>query len=317
MKTGGIKFLAPRFLGFTGRVILHFFRNRGLLMAGGVAYNTLLSIIPFFAVIILVLSHFFDPEQLIAIISAQLTFILPGQAEELAETVRMAMESRSVVSGVGIVVLLFFSSMAFRMLEEAIAGIFKVPDKSGNRRLWVSALIPYAYILVFAAGIILLTAVNASLEAVSGRCITIFNWRFEMTDAPRIGLYILGFIGLSLLFTSIYKAMPVVQISFKRALAGGITAAFLWDIVRRVMVWYFSNVSLINVIYGSLATVVIVLLAMEVAAIIILLGAQVIADLEKAAAVGVPWYQDPGKKYAARPDSDPLPVVPELTPLHE
>jgi len=39
-------------------------------------------------------------------------------------------------------------------------------------------------------------------------------------------------------------------------------------------------VSLVNVVYGSLATVVIVLLTLETAAIILLLGAQVIAELE-------------------------------------
>jgi len=291
--TGGIKAYIPRLWGFTARVILHFLENRGILMAGGVAYNTLLSIVPFFVVILIGLSHFYDPEQLFAIISAQLNFILPDQSGELAETVHMALEARSVLGGVGIVMLLFFSSLAFRMLEEAIAAIFKVPGKKAEiRRVWVSALIPFAYILVFALGIILLTIVNSILESLSGNCIAIGEWRCGLTEAPRIGLYVLGMIGLILLFTSIYKMMPVVQIRFKRALAGGITAAILWDVVRRIMVWYFSNISLINVIYGSLATVVIVLLAMEVAAIIILLGAQVIADLEAAAEAGVPWYED-------------------------
>ena len=41
-----------------------------------------------------------------------------------------------------------------------------------------------------------------------------------------------------------------------------------------------GSVSLVNVVYGSLATVVVVLLTLEAAAIILLLGAQVIAELE-------------------------------------
>ncbi len=57
-------------------------------------------------------------------------------------------------------------------------------------------------------------------------------------------------------------------------------AATLWELVRGVLLWWFSNVSLVNVVYGSLATIVILLLTLEAAAIIVLLGAQVIAELE-------------------------------------
>jgi membrane protein len=279
---------------FVFRVIRNFLRNKGILLAGGVAYNTLLSIVPLFVVILFGLSSFMDTEKLLAIISEQLHFLLPGVAGELTRTVAAALEASSVVSGVGIAVLLFFSSMAFRMLEEAIGIIFNVSKSPKERRFWVSALIPYAYMVIFTIAIIILTAASAVLEALSDKNIIIGAWSFSMTDAPRIGFHVFGLIGLCLLFTSIYKVLPVARIQFKRAFVGGITAALLWDGVRWLLVWYFSNISLINLIYGSLATVIIFLLAMEVAAIIILLGAQVIAELERSARAGVPWYEDPG-----------------------
>jgi uncharacterized BrkB/YihY/UPF0761 family membrane protein len=46
-------------------------------------------------------------------------------------------------------------------------------------------------------------------------------------------------------------------------------------------VWYYSNLSLVNVIYGSLATAVVALLSIEIAVIILLLGAQVIAEFDR------------------------------------
>jgi membrane protein len=60
-------------------------------------------------------------------------------------------------------------------------------------------------------------------------------------------------------------------------------ATVLWEIVRHILVWYFANLSMVNVVYGSLATTIIVLLTLEVAALILLLGAQVIAELERTA----------------------------------
>jgi uncharacterized BrkB/YihY/UPF0761 family membrane protein len=48
-----------------------------------------------------------------------------------------------------------------------------------------------------------------------------------------------------------------------------------------LLVWYFSKLSLVNVIYGSFATAIIILVSLEVGAIILLLGAQVIAEYER------------------------------------
>jgi membrane protein len=59
------------------------------------------------------------------------------------------------------------------------------------------------------------------------------------------------------------------------------TATILWEITRSILVWYYAHLSLVNLIYGSIATVVVALLSVEAVALIILLGAQVIAELER------------------------------------
>ena len=47
------------------------------------------------------------------------------------------------------------------------------------------------------------------------------------------------------------------------------------------MVWYFTTLSMVNIIYGSLTTTVVALVFLEVAAIILLFGAQAIAEYER------------------------------------
>jgi uncharacterized BrkB/YihY/UPF0761 family membrane protein len=64
-------------------------------------------------------------------------------------------------------------------------------------------------------------------------------------------------------------------------LIGGIAATILWEITRRVLVWYYSVISVVNLIYGSFATAVVALLSTEAVALILLSGAQVIAELER------------------------------------
>jgi YihY family inner membrane protein len=88
-------------------------------------------------------------------------------------------------------------------------------------------------------------------------------------------------VGMVIMLTSLYMVMPVGRISVRHALIGGVTATVLWEIIRHILVWYYSTLSLVNVIYGSLATAVVALLSIEVAVIILLLGAQVIAEFDR------------------------------------
>ena len=83
------------------------------------------------------------------------------------------------------------------------------------------------------------------------------------------------------LLTSIYMVMPVGRLSWTHALIGGATAALLWELTRRVLVWYFATLSQVSVVYGSLTTAIVVLLSLELAAGLLLLGAQVISEYER------------------------------------
>ncbi|KAB7624123.1 YihY/virulence factor BrkB family protein [Alkalilimnicola sp. S0819] len=270
--------LARRLLRFARRVLRHFLRNRGLLLASGVGYNVLLSAVPLFALLGVLLTRVVDEAQLLQAMAVQAQHFAPAHAGLLLDAVRTFMESGGIIGIIGIPALLFFSSFAFRMLEDSIAIIFHQPDNP-RRRFWVSAALPYAFILVLGLGLLALTLVFAVVNAVY--------------QEPGAILYLLSFIGVFLLFSAIYKVLPIVRIALPRAVIGGFVAAVLWEATRLLLMYYFLNVSFVNAIYGSLATIVVLLISLEVGAAILLFGAQVIAELERSARAGLPWYVAP------------------------
>jgi membrane protein len=285
---------------FIVRVVSRFFANKGLLLAGSVAYNSLLSIIPLCAVFLVVLSRFFDQEKVISVIEFQLSFITPGQAEILVAEITGILSKREWVEGVGIIVMLFFSSLSFKTLEDAISIIYykQFPKNSSfrlvqvfKRDFWISAVIPYAYIVSIGLVLLFGTFLISFLETFSGREYTILGYKGELDQVWNFGFWLLGFLVQVLMFTSIYKVMPVIKIKLSRAIIGGFSAALLWEIIRRIVSWYFSNVSMVGRVYGSLTAVVIILLMMEVGAIIVLLGAQIMAELRWSEEAGLPWYE--------------------------
>lgn len=281
-----------RLARFALRVVKRFMAKKGLLLAGGVCYNLLLSLIPLAAVTVSVVSLAIDEQRVLDTVALELRLLVPRHADSLVDAVQAFLASREVAGTVGFLVLLFVSSLAFRMLEDAIDVIFE-DVHTRQRHAFVSVLIPYAYMVVLGTALAALTVITAALDAMKTPDVTVFGWSLSLQQAGGRALYALGFAGLVILFSSVYKVLPRVQVGWWRSLAGGLVAATLWTATSRVLVYYFTHLSFINVIYGSLASVVVVLIGLEVLTVIVLLGAQVIAELERSAAAGLPWYEAP------------------------
>lgn len=270
--------LVRQLLLFSWRVLRHFLSNHGILLAGGVGYNVLLSAVPMLALLTVLLTHVVDEAQLLQVIAVQTQHFAPTHASLLLDAVQAFLDSRDIIGIVGLPVMLFFSSFAFRMLEESLAIIFHRPNIP-HRNFWISALLPYVFILILGAGLLALTLIFSLINA--------------LYETPSILLYFISFIGVFMLFSAIYKVLPIVHISSKRAVVGGLVAAILWEATRLILMYYFINISFVNVIYGSLATIIVILISLEISSIILLLGAQVIAELERSERYGLPWYEPP------------------------
>lgn len=289
--------LLPRLAHFSWRVLHHFLKNRGILIAGGVGYNILLSIVPLFALLVVLLTQVVDEQHLLNVLTVQARHMAPAHAEMLLEAVRGLLDSRDVIGILSFPILLLFSSFAFRMLEDAMAIIFHAPDSPHIKRsAWVSVLLPYAFMLVLGAGLMALTLVVTLASSLNALILAIFERELPLAGFSGPVLNLASFVGVFLLFSAIYKVLPVVRIALRRALVGGFVAALLWEGVRLLLVYYFANFSFVNAVYGSLAALIVLLISLEVGAIILLLGAQVIAELERNSRLGLSWYIDPSRQ---------------------
>ena len=266
---------------FFWRVVRGFRRNQGFLLAGAVAYYSLLSIVPLLILLLVGLSHFMPQEALLAAIRRHLELVLPLKAGDLTEQIAAFLEHRKVIGWIGTGVLIFFATMAFTVLENAMSVIFFHRVDVHRRHFLVSAMIPFLFIGLLGLGVGVITLVSGALQGLDQHHVSLFGYTWVLEGASGAVLYLLGILGLVLLMTSLYLVMPVGRIAFRHALIGGFTAAVLWEIVRHILVWYFTSLSLVNLVYGSLATAIVVLLSFEFAALILLFGAQVIAEFER------------------------------------
>ena len=266
---------------FALRVLKGFRANQGFLLAGAVAYYTLLSIVPLLLLAMIALSHVIETDRLVATLRQYLDLVVPGQSAAFLEEISVFLANRDVVGGVLLVTLLFFSSLAFTVLENAMSVIFIHRVAIRRRHFLISALMPYCYIVSLGVGLLMVTIVTGALQSLSSESADVFGRTLSLGGVSRFLLYAIGVVGEILLLTSIYLVMPVGRLPWRHALIGGVVAGLLWEITRHVLVWYFSTLSQVKIVYGSLATAIVVLLSFEIAAMVVLLGAQVIAEYER------------------------------------
>ena len=286
-------------LRFVWEAAKAFRANQGLLLAGAVAYYALLSIVPLLILSVMALSRFIDQAELLATVGRYLEWVVPGQSKALVGELANFMLHRDVLGPVLLVTLLFFSSLAFTVLESAMSVIFHHRRQERSRHFLVSAVMPYLYIVCLCAGLLLVTLVAGALQVIGQESIDFLGRSWSLSGVSGVLLYLLGLAGEIFLLTSIYLVMPVGRLSLNHALLGGVTAALLWELTRRLLIWYFSTLSQVTVVYGSLTSAIVVLLSLEIAATLLLFGAQVIAQyerLEKRAQAGRDMESPPGSK---------------------
>src|SRR4051812_11372841 len=102
---------------FALQTLRSFRANQGLLLAGAVAYYALLSIVPLIVLTIIALSHFVDQTELLQTAGHYLEWLTPGQAKSIVGELANLLDHRDVIGRALLATMIFFSSLAFTVLE--------------------------------------------------------------------------------------------------------------------------------------------------------------------------------------------------------
>lgn len=266
---------------FLLRALKGFQKNQGILLAGAVAYYTLLSTVPFLILTVLVLSNLVDQSELLNTLGRYLEWLVPSQSTALLADLTRFFENGVVIGAVLSVTLLFFSSLAFSVLEKSMSVIFSHRRADRKRHVLISVLLPYSLVFFLGVGLFIVTFVSISLDAMALMSIDFLIWHWSLGELSQVLIYLLGLAAETVIFSAIYFLVPVGRTALHHALIGGFLTASLWEIIRHQLVWYFTTLSRANIVYGSLTTAVVALFSMEIVATLLLFGAQIISEYEQ------------------------------------
>jgi len=246
-------------------------------LAGGIAFNILLYIIPLILIFVYFINIFIEPTELIQIIQNVLLNYLPHTdfyAEFIASVVveiqRIA-SSAKIAGIVGFIILLWISSTVISALNSCISMIFNVeqPDYFRTKLKDLGMTILLNILILLYCILIPILGIGTSL---------IYNTfpNFLSEYVSQATIIITQLIVSFLLFYFIYWIVPSnkTKSQHRIALQATIIAVLATELARIIFTWYISTITTYSRFYGTYAVIVTMAVWLYYSCFIILFSAE-------------------------------------------
>lgn len=253
--------------GFIVRVGKRFSADACAGRAAGLAFSSLFALVPLSAFVVAVLTAFgaFDP----LIEEAQQALIqqlVPAVHEEVFASVRQFASNTRALGFLGFLIFIATAILLIRNVSNSFNAIWGFRTRRG---IW-SNIASYTSIIVIGT-----TLISASF-ALGPVVQTVIEASFP--DAPQVTWLRTFLVPPILVFATIFTLnmlVPAGKIHPPSAAVGAAVTVVIWEVAKRIFVFWSSSVMRLNLIYGSLAVLPIFLIWLYLTWFFILIGVEV------------------------------------------
>ncbi len=261
------------------------------LMAGGLAYATIICIIPIILLIFSALGHLFAVDVVETRVNELLDTFLPLQKyTPEAKTLLLARvdEFRAYAPVAGIVggaALLFAARGLFSGMRTALDAIF--PRRRGKAKvsgfvfgyLWGHArdIIMIIIVALFVLlAVVALPIINVTLDVLGHA--NMFGGSLDsaiVSAGQQTVVFFMSLLITALAFLVVYAVVPHSPPDWRTLSVSAVCATTLWELARHVFGWYLGRFGQFELIYGTFGAIIVFTLWIYYSAFILLIAAEI------------------------------------------
>ncbi len=250
------------------RTVRSFLEHEVGLRAGALAYYTLLSLFPLLLFLIFIGSQFLTSVDARAGVDAYLQGALPAAADSLQQVIDQTLRARGPIGLVGAAGLVWTSSGVFSVLSSSFSLIWGAQPRVFWRRRMLAVLAVLAIGALYVISLSLGAVLTLDSSAILG---------FRQPAISVGASFIVTWVFLSL----VYFLFPNRSVDLRAALGGGALGALLWEAAKWGFSLYItSGFTRFGLVYGSLASIIVIMLWVYLSAMILFLGAEFGASIQ-------------------------------------
>jgi membrane protein len=254
--------------------------------AAAIAYYGLLSIFPLLLSATSIAAFFVDRQTAVRLVGNVLGQYLPHGESAVVGIVDEAIAARGAVTAISLLFLLLSGLRVFSMVSQALDIAFG----GGREPVFWRALVMNILMLLTAG---LLFAAAFIVEALIGFLrvrLTALGAGVDWIILPGYQAAAAVLLGIALLLT--YKFLPRRTVSWRSAFVGALVITLLTVAARPIFLTYLLSFGQLSLIYGSLASIIFVLIWAWVFSMLVLYGGELAAAVQAAYVDRVPIYAE-------------------------
>jgi membrane protein len=249
-----------------------FDRDKCLYRASSLTFYTLLSIVPVMAMLFGVAKGFGFEKML----QRDLVERFPGQEEIITQVIDFAQKlldttRGGLIAGIGLIILFWSVVKVLSHIEASLNDIWQIKE----HRSWPRKFSDYLAVMLISPLFIIISSSATVFITTQITRITIKVKLLGMIS-PLIflGLKLIPYVSIWILFTIIYILMPNTRVSLKSGLVAGIIAGTIFHIVQWGYISFQVGAARYNAIYGSFAALPLFLMWVQISWWVVLFGAE-------------------------------------------
>lgn len=260
---------------FTKQTWLGFNRDNCSLQAAAISYYALFSAIPAIILAVAVLGFLIADDSRRGDLVNTILDNVPLSETDGRDAVEEALDTvarvRGPIAALSFLGVVWTSSAMFGSIRRSLNIAFRTHE---HRPFFRAKLIDFTQLAVLGLIILASIALTGLLRTAREVSVDYFGWladRNVLWEGPAILLpALLSFTAFALL----YRFVPAVKPDWRDALPGALLATVLFEMLKNAFAIYVANFNNFDVIYGSLAGVLLFLLNTYLASNILLIGAE-------------------------------------------
>jgi membrane protein len=253
--------------------------------AGNLTYKGLFALFPFFVFLLSLLGIFGAPDllgqlldRLSAVLPQDAAGFLEGQLVGIAQS--KAESAFTVGAIVSILLALWGVSGAFRSVMEAMNVMYEVEEGRPFWKMYAISIFLSLGVAALLLSALVLVVFGPQIGGAVANAVglgSVFQTVWSVVQWPVLVFFVL------LAFALVYYFAPDVEQRFKWVSPGSLLAVALWVLFSLAFSYYVNTIggSSLSASYGSLASVIILLLYLYYTAYIVLLGAEMNQVIEE------------------------------------
>ncbi|PLX59753.1 MAG: hypothetical protein C0630_17665 [Sedimenticola selenatireducens] len=264
---GGILMAWRRVRQFGVLIFSRFIADHGLPTAAALTFTSLLSMVPLMAVSLALLTAFPVGDRVVMQLqNFVFNNFLPSSGEVVQQYLNQFSQKAARMTGPGLVFLIATALLMMANIERAFNRIWRI-DK--RRRLLSRFMVYWAILTLGPLLIGLSVAVTSYLVSMPLLSDT------AQLFGPDSGLLrATPAIASAVAFSLLYLVVPNQPVPLAHAVAGGVLAALLFELAKRIFAYYITLFPAYEMIYGALAVIPLFLVWLYLSWTITLLGAE-------------------------------------------